>query len=193
MTDRTGLEERVISRRTTRSLALLVLISVAVWTLRTPPTAARAAEERPRFPARVTTIDGVVLDVAALARRSTLVVVTLKAPACPVCQRQLERIKRQHDYLADCGVSFLVLAPGPAAELAAIRDRIGFAHPFVADEGLEIASSLGLRLSDAEMTPAILMLERDLGVGWMQRGRSGRFYGDGALIKQVECWTRIPI
>ena len=63
----------------------------------------------------------------------------------------------------------------------------------MADDGLQIARSLGLQLDEDEIVPAIIMLDRDLTVGWMQRGRSGRFYGDGALVKKVECWERIPI
>ena len=115
--------------RLSAALAVALLITSAVIVASTSPlpsgglpsddvpsgeAPALAAGDAPRFPIRVTTIDGEVIDVAALARRTTLVIVTLKAPGCPVCQRQLERIKQQRDYLADCGVSFLVLAPGPA-------------------------------------------------------------------------------
>ena len=164
--------------------ALFVLLSLAG-----PATAG----ENLRFPPTVRTIDGENLDVLALAARSTLVVVTLKAHGCPICTQQLVRINGRREELQDCGIDFLVLAPGPADELRKIRDKTGFDHPFVADTDLKIAESLELKLSEDEITPAILMLERDLTVGWMQVGRAGNFYGDGALVRQVACWKKISI
>lgn len=173
--------------------AVSVCAALIVCAASTRRASAAGAETMPAFPAVVTTIDGQELDVAAMARASTVVVVTLKAHWCPVCQRQLERIKLHGERLAECGIRFVVLAPGPRDELAAIRERTGFDHPFVEDRGLRISASLGLRLGDAEIQPAILMLDRDLRVGWMQRGRSSALYGDGALVEKVACWSRMPI
>lgn len=149
--------------------------------------------EQLRFPAEVTTIDGASLDLSALALETTIVVVTVKEPSCPVCRQQLERIRRRRAELAECGVSFLVLGPGPAAELAGLREATGFDHPFIADDELRIARELGLVLGPGELVPAILMLDPDLRVGWMQRGRSSRFFGDSALVEKVRCWEKMRV
>lgn len=140
------------------------------------------------FPATVETIDGESIDVGELARAKTLVVVTVKTSACPVCRRQLERIQARLSELDSCGATFLVLAPGPIEQVRALRDETGFPYPFVVDEELSIATDLGLRLGPEEIAPAILILSDDLSIGWAQRGRSARLYGDAALEEKVACW-----
>jgi peroxiredoxin len=145
------------------------------------------------FPAELRTIDGGTLDLRAVARTSTVVVVTLKAHWCPVCRNQLRRIKENQQALADCGVTFVILAPGPRDELATIQRETGLAYPFVEDVNLDIARSLGLQLSANEIAPAILMLNRDLKVGWVQQGRSANYYGDCELMKEIACWEKIAI
>ena len=92
--------------------------------------------------------------------------------------------------LEECGTKFIVLAPGPSDQLEAIRDRIGFDAPFVEDKGLRIAESLGLKLSEDEIQPAIFVVEPDLTVGWTQRGRNGGYYGDDALLEEIACARR---
>jgi peroxiredoxin len=146
-----------------------------------------------RFPAKVVAIDGEEIDVAALASRGTLVVVTLKATWCPVCQKQLARIKSKLAEIEPCGVDFVVLSPGPRAELRAIRERIGFPYPFVEDVDLAIADRMGLRMSKDQIFPSIFILNPDLSVGWMQRGRNARFYGDPALVEKINCggWVEL--
>jgi peroxiredoxin len=158
------------------------------------PVAAQSAEQASlTFPAVVQTIDGEALDLLEVARTSTVVVVTLKAHWCPICRNQLRRIKENQQALADCGVTFVVLAPGPRDKLATIRRETGLAYPFVEDVNLDIARSLGLQLSADEIAPAILMLNRDLTVGWVQQGRSASYYGDCELMKEIACWEKIPI
>lgn len=144
-----------------------------------------------RFPAIVESVDGQAVDLQRLAADRTVVVITLKATWCPVCQNQLVRIRERLVELEPCGITFVVLAPGPADALRAIQRRVGFDFPFVEDEDLAIAKSLGLQLADDEIVPAILMLEPDLTVGWMQQGRGSKFYGDGALVEKVACWNRV--
>jgi peroxiredoxin len=140
-----------------------------------------------RFPASLTDIDGNLLDMESLARDKNLVVVTLKATWCPVCQRQLVRLRERLPDLEACGVTFVILAPGPAAELAAIRERTGFDFPFVADEGLKIAGPLGLTLSAEEMLPCMLQILPDGRIGWRQLGRNGAYFGDAALEEYFDC------
>ena len=74
------------------------------------------------------------------------------------------------------------------------RCRLGHRYfPFVEDRDLKIARSLGLQLGPNEIAPAILMLNRDLSVGWVQQGRSSSYYGDCELMKEIACWEKIPI
>jgi peroxiredoxin len=165
-----------------------VLISLTAMVLggaSAPPDAGRPPEAR--FPASLTDIDGRSLDMEALARDRNLVVVTLKATWCPVCQTQLVRLRERLPDLLRCEVTFVVLAPGPAVELAAIRERTGFDFPFVADEGLAIARSLGLALGAEEILPCMLQILPDGRIGWRQLGRNGAYFGDAELEEFFDC------
>ena len=128
----------------------------------------------PTFPSRVTDVSGEVIDIVKIAGRKRLVVITLKATWCEVCQKQLVRIREQLGKVRFCPVTFLVLSPGTADAIRGIRDRTQFPYPFVEDKNLEIARSLGLLLDEAssQIVPAILIIEPDGTVGWMQKGRN---------------------
>ena len=52
-----------------------------------------ADSEKLIFPEYVTAINGKVIDITELAKQKTVVVVTLKATWCSVCQVQLQRIR----------------------------------------------------------------------------------------------------
>lgn len=145
------------------------------------------APEEPKFPAMVMSVDGREIDVRKLAEGRRVVVVTLKAAWCPVCQKQLLRIKKKLPDQAGCGVTYLVLSPGPASELRAIREDTGFPYPFIEDKGLAFAESLGLRMSEKEITPSIFLLRSDLSIRWMQNPRSAGYYGDSELAQVLRC------
>ena len=142
-----------------------------------------------KFPAEVTAADGQKIDVAALAKAQRVVVVTLKATWCQVCQQQLVRIKRQLDQIEHCSVSFLVLSPGSAADLTTIRQRTDFPYPFVPDPGLKIGNKMGLVLNaeEEELIPAIFILNPDRTIGWIQLGRNSVRYGDSELLVEMDC------
>ena len=167
----------------------IVLLGTLLATLASasPGSGRTTSVPEARFPARVATIDGQDLDVAKLAAQNTLVVVTLKATWCPVCRHQLERIRDKLPEIEGCGVTFLVLAPGPRRALKEIQKQVGFPYPFVEDVDLRIAKRLRLQMSEKEIFPSILILRQDLSVGWMQRGRNARRYGDAALLATVNC------
>ena len=57
--------------------------------------AAEAPLPDSKFPAEVIAANGKKIDVAKLAKNQRVVVVTLKATWCQVCQQQLIRIKKQ--------------------------------------------------------------------------------------------------
>lgn len=153
-------------------------------------TAAQRRSEglpRAKFPSTVTAVSGESIDVAKLAKTRRVVVVTLKATWCPVCREQLRRIRSSLRNPDQCGVAILVLSPGPAEVLRQIQTDVGVSFPFIEDRDLKIAASLGLRLADDQIQPSILILERDLSIGWLQRGRSTAYFGDPALLKEVNC------
>lgn len=184
---------RVLRRR------FMIVTAVLAWAI--PGTGLAMAQETPgdkgmpgefalpgnKFPSRVSGLDGKFIDVRKLAERWKVVVITLKATWCPVCQNQLLRIKKRLEDPASCGVTYLVLSPGPVSDLRAIQKRIGFPYPFIEDKNLSIAKSLGLQMSEAEIFPSIFILGPDLMVQWMQRGRGAQSYGDPALMETVDC------
>ena len=143
----------------------------------------------PKFPISVTDVSGEVIDVGGIAGRQRFVVITLKATWCEVCQEQLVRIREQLGKVRFCPVTFLVLSPGPADAIRGIRDRTQFPYPFVEDRNLEIARSLGLLLDEAssQIIPAILIIEPDGTVGWMQKGRNAIYFGDPELFVEISC------
>ena len=151
--------------------------------------AAEAPLPDSKFPAEVIAANGKKINVAKLAKNQRVVVVTLKATWCQVCQQQLIRIKKQLDRIELCSVSFLVLSPGPADELRAIQKNTGFPYPFIPDNNLEIGTSMHLVLSEKkqELMPAIFILNPDRSVGWMQLGRNAVRYGDPQLLAEINC------
>ena len=141
----------------------------------------------PRLPPSLVDVGGATVDLAGLARSRKLFLVTLKSTSCPVCRAQLARLIQQLPRLRSCDATFVVLSPGPASEIEAVRKESGFPFPFVEDQGLELASSLGLRLSPTEMTPAIFAVDANLEIVWMQQGRSGLYFGDPELLEYLDC------
>jgi peroxiredoxin len=149
--------------------------------------AARAADARPTLPAALEDVYGKRVDVAELAARHRLVVVTLKATWCPVCRAQLERLRAALPRLRSCGATFVVLAPGPRDALRAVADATGFPYPFVEDRGLAIARAADLVLAPDQIVPAILVANARREIVWMDRGRSAASFNDPALLAELEC------
>ena len=150
------------------------------------PDSTRSPEEL-ILPAALEDIDGRQVDLAGLARRRQVVFVTMKGPWCGVCKRQLARLRRMQSKLSECGATFVVLSPGPREEISGVRRSTGFSAHYVEDAGLKLARSLGLQLAGDQIQPAIFRIDRNLRVTWMQAGRSGRYYGDRALWRHLDC------
>src|SRR5262245_22008231 len=104
-------------------------------------------------PATLRDVDGDVVDVAGLASRHHLVVVTVKAAWCPVCREQLARLRRELPRLRSCGATFIVLGPGPRDALRGVARETGFPYPFVADEDLALARAADLVLAPDQLVP----------------------------------------
>ena len=77
-----------------------------------------SAQEPRLFPAELVDIDGQRIDITELAANDHLVVVTLKATWCPVCQQQLLRLKEllpEHPEWKDAEPFKTVLSDDPKA------------------------------------------------------------------------------
>ena len=159
---------------------LLLLLSVGV-------ASAEKIDSLPQaqFPEKIADINGRLINVGKLAGEKTVTVVTLKATWCPVCQEQLIRLKNNLHLIDTDRVTFLVLSPGPLNELLEIKKNTGFPYPFIEDKKLRITKSLGLDMSESEITPSIFILNKHRNIRWMQRGRSGWYYGDEELLNEI--------
>lgn len=143
--------------------------------------------EEPHFPSQIKDINGKVIDLAQIAQSKQIVVVTLKSPHCPVCQEQLKRIKNQLKKFQSCGMTFLVMTSGPVSAIKKIQESTAFPFPFFEDRGLEVAKRFQLLLEPSQILPAIILLDKDLKVSWIQRGRAPFYFGDPALLKVIKC------
>ena len=139
------------------------------------------------FPAIVTSSSGKEIDVAALAKTHTMVVISIKATWCPVCRQQLQRIKEQLSDFEKCKASFLVLSPGSNETVQEVKFNTDFPFPFIADQNFSIAKELDLILSPKEIMPAIVILNKDLSVKWIQKGRNALNFGDAELKEYLGC------
>jgi peroxiredoxin len=139
------------------------------------------------LPATLHDVYGASVDVAELATRHRLVVVTLKTPACPVCRSQLERLRHELPRLRSCGATFIVLAPGPRDALRAVAEETGFPYPFVEDRDLAIARAADLVLAPEQIVPAILVANARREIVWMDRGRNAASFNDPALLAELDC------
>lgn len=168
-----------------RRLSIAALALAATVAL--PGSAWAPPEPAVLFPTELVDIDGQRIDVPELASDAHLVVVTLKATWCKVCQHQLERLKTLLPALERCGVNVVVLSPGPRDELAEIRDRIGLPASFVVDDDLAVARALGIAMTEDQIFPCMLQILPDRTIGWRQLGRNGAYFGDGKLKTYFEC------
>jgi len=151
------------------------------------PAAEQSALPESKFPAVLTDVFGNTIKVKDLVQEKTVVVVTLKATWCQICQEQLRRIKATLSESKNCNVTYLVLSPGPTKDLQEIKKQTDFPFPFIEDKGLIIAASLGLKMAPEQIFPSIFILNKKLKVAWLQKGRNGLFYGDPELLKKLNC------
>ena len=139
------------------------------------------------FPEIITDIDGNTINLQELTTQKTVTIITMKAPACPVCQAQILRIMQNFDKLSVCNVTFLVLAPGPIEKLQKAKELTKFPFPFIIDQDLKIAQSLDLIINENQILPSILILNDKLEVEWAQRGRNALYFGDPEMMKRLRC------
>ena len=146
-----------------------------------------STEQEIYFPATVTSSKGNDIDVAALAKAHIMIIITIKATWCPVCQKQLLRIKEQLGDFEKCNASFLVLSPGSNEAVQEVKFNTDFPFPFIPDQNFSIAKKLDLILSEEEIMPAIVILNKDLSVKWIRKGRNALNFGDAELKDYLGC------
>ena len=146
-----------------------------------------STEQEIYFPATVTSSTGNDIDVAALAKAHIMIVITIKATWCPVCRQQLLRIKEQLGDFEKCNASFLVLSPGSNEAVQEVKFNTDFPFPFIPDQNFSIAKILDLILSPEEIMPAIVILNKDLSIKWISRGRNALNFGDKELKDYLGC------
>jgi peroxiredoxin len=144
----------------------LLGVLLVVFGLASEPAPGGEAPGRVAIPETLRDVRGAAVDVAGLAARHRLVVVTVKEPSCPVCRTQLERLQRELPRLQGCGATFIVLAPGPANELEKLASASGFPFPFVEDRGLELARAADLVLAPGQLVPGVFGVNEHREIVW---------------------------
>ena len=139
------------------------------------------------FPSEVISSDGNEINVEKLTEGSTVIIITIKSPSCPVCQTQIIRIGKQLNTFNKCNVTFLVLSPGTSKEVHQIKLTTGFPFPFIPDDDLSIAKALGLLLNPQQILPSIIVLNDNLTINWIQKGRNNIYFGDDELYDYLDC------
>jgi len=178
----------LITMRSTSCLILLALL-LATHGSSSIPISAEQPSSTPQLPGVLTDIDGRPVYMQKLATEHRLVVVTLKATWCSVCTQQLIRLRDRNAKFQACGIRFVIVSPGPLRELKSVAERTRLPYPFVEDVDLDLARSLGLVLAEDQIVPALLLINSERRVSWMQRGRNPAYFGDTALLQHLDCAT----
>ena len=139
------------------------------------------------FPESIEDIDDNIINLKEITTKNTVAVITMKSPDCPICQTQILRIMQNFDRLSACNVTFLILAPGSIEKLREAKELTKFPFPFIMDEEIKIARSLDLLLNETQIQPSILILNENLEVEWLQKGRNALYFGDPKLMKRLKC------
>ena len=145
------------------------------------------AQENPVFPHEIVSLSGELIPMEKLARNKTVCIITVKSAQCPVCREQLVRIKKKLHEFSKCNLTFLVLAPGDPRDIHAMKKSTEFPFPFISNDQYAIAEKYGLVQTADQLMPAVFILNPDLSMRWIQRGRSSGFYSDKILIDYLDC------
>jgi len=145
------------------------------------------AAEKKFFPNNIYDIDNNKIVISDLSKNKTICVITIKSVTCPICTEQLIRIRDRMVDFNKCNLTFLVLAPGGENGIKELRNRSRFPFPFIQDKNLKIAEYFDLAMPPFEIVPAIILLNNDGSVRWIQPGRGPDYYSDQALSDYLDC------
>ena len=159
------------------------------------------------FPTDLVDVDGEPLNITDLCRTNLTIVCTIKFSSCPVCPEAICRALSLQIF-EPTGAVLLVLCPGDASSLRAIRTNIASRVPlgstkFIADGDGTLAQALKLdfvqlggTLSQGAMLPCWFEVNSEGDVGWKDMGRGPGNYGEdrvydfiSARLKRANDWT----
>tara|TARA_Y100001970_G_C14232825_1_gene859756 strand:+ start:557 stop:811 length:255 start_codon:yes stop_codon:yes gene_type:complete len=80
-----------------------------------------------------------------------------------------------------------VLTPGGKNGIKELRKRSRFPFPFIQDKNLKISKHFDLANPPFEIVPAIILLNKDRSIRWIQAGRYPGYYSDQALNDYLDC------
>ena len=139
------------------------------------------------FPNNIYDIDSNKIVISDLSKNKTVCVITIKSVTCPICTEQLIRIRDRMGDFNKCNLTFLVLTPGGKNGIIELRNRSKFPFPFIQDKNLKIAEYFDLAMHPFEIVPAVILLNKDGSVRWIQPGRGPDNYSDQALSDYLDC------
>ena len=139
------------------------------------------------LPKNISDINGDKISFSTLSKDKTVCLITIKSITCPICIEQLERIKKKVLDFEKCNLTFLVLAPGPLEGLKEFAKKIKFPFPFIQDKNFSISKIFSLANPPFEITPAVILFEKNGYVNWWQVGRSFDYFSDQSLEDYLDC------
>ncbi len=139
------------------------------------------------FPNNIYDIDNNKIVISDLSKNKTICIITIKSVTCPLCTEQLIRIRDRLVEFNKCNLTFLVLTPGGKNGIKELRKRSRFPFPFIQDKNLKISKHFDLANPPFEIVPAIILLNKDRSIRWIQAGRYPGYYSDQALNDYLDC------
>ena len=139
------------------------------------------------FPKNTIDINGKKISFPLLSKDKTVCLITIKSVSCPICIEQLKRFRKKVLEFQKCNLTFLVLAYGSVSSIKNLAKKTKFPFSFIQDENFIISKTLGLDNAPFEITPSVILFNRDGTVKWKQSGRSFQFFSDQAIVDYLDC------
>lgn len=114
--------------------------------------------------------DRVALDELAPGRATAIVV--MKAPSCPVCQRQLRALSARLDDVQEANGAVFGLTTAAAERNRKLTGLLGIGFPILGDPSKEVHKSFNMWMADdCHAMPGVIFLDEDGKVTDVHRGR----------------------
>ena len=127
--------------------------------------------QRPSFD-QVVFPDGDRASLSEIAPTRPTAIVVMKAPWCPVCQRQLKALSQRLDQVQEVGGAVVGLTTADAATNTQLRRKLRLDFPILGDPSKALHEKLNLWLDgQGHAMPAIIFLDEQGDVVKLHRGR----------------------